>query len=241
MAVDGTGSILSCDDLYAGYGYGDVLFGVSFGVGPGEVLSLIGRNGAGKSTTMKSIVRLVHPTSGIVRFKGFDLSRYGTHSIARMGIAYVPEDRRIFQNLTVEENLRVTRKAAGPDRWPEERIYDVFPTLARMRRNHGSEMSGGEQQMLAIARALIGGPDLILLDEPSEGLAPIIVDELIKLVLVLKDSGLAIVVSEQNLGFAKAVSDKACVMDRGIIRYSGSYDGFAGNDELMRSYMFATA
>ena len=137
--------------------------------------------------------------------------------------------------------LRVTRKAEGPDRWPEERVYDAFPTLARMRRNLGSEMSGGEQQMLAIARALIGNPALILLDEPSEGLAPIIVDELIKLVLALKDDGMAIIVSEQNLGFAKAVSDKACVMDRGVIRYSGSYEGFAGNDELMRSYMFASA
>ncbi|HEX6956390.1 MAG TPA: ABC transporter ATP-binding protein [Ferrovibrio sp.] len=241
MTADTGGTILSCDGLYAGYGSGDVLFGISFGIGCGEVLSLIGRNGAGKSTTMKSIVRLVRPTDGTILFKGNDLSGSGTHSIARMGIAYVPEDRRIFQNLTIEENLLVTRKAAGPDRWPLQRIYEVFPTLARMRRNLGSEMSGGEQQMLAIARALVGNPDLVLLDEPSEGLAPIIVDELIKLVLALKQSGIAIIVSEQNLGFAKAVSDKACVMDRGVIRYNGSYAGFAANDELMRSYMFASA
>jgi branched-chain amino acid transport system ATP-binding protein len=229
---------LSVNGLTAGYGQGAVISDVSLHVPYGSVVALIGRNGAGKSTTMKAISNLVDVLAGEVALDGEVLSGLATHRIANAGVAWVPEERRIFPALTVEENLKVTRRRAGAAaHWTLSRIYEAFPLLARVRRNLGAEMSGGEQQLLAIARALAGEPKVMLLDEPSEGLAPLIVDELAVLVRNLKGEGLAILVSEQNLGFADAVSDRACVIDRGMLRFNGPYEEFSGDPSLAQTYM----
>lgn len=229
---------LSVRGLTAGYGQGAVITDVEVEVPYGCVVALIGRNGAGKSTTMKAIANLINVHKGDVRIDGMPLSGLPTYRVALAGVAYVPEERRIFPNLTVEENLLVTRRRAGVvSRWTLERVYENFPILGRLRKNLGSEMSGGEQQMLAIARALVGEPKVMLLDEPSEGLAPLIVEELARLVNALKEQGLAILVSEQNLGFADRVSDQAIVIDRGMVRFNGAYSEFSKDSSLARAYM----
>jgi branched-chain amino acid transport system ATP-binding protein len=210
--------------LSASYGRAQILDDVSLAADTGEVVALIGRNGAGKSTTFKSIVGLVTEQSGKRLLDGIDIGSLPAHRIARMGLAYVPEDRRIFVELTVEENLSVGRQKPrlGVPHWDADRLYQLFPNLAEIRRRPAGRMSGGEQQMLTIARALMGNPSVILLDEPSEGLSPKIVEAVGNAILEMKREGLCIVVSEQNLHFAKMISDRAYIIETGRIRFSGT-------------------
>jgi branched-chain amino acid transport system ATP-binding protein len=216
--------MLAVEGLDVFYGRAQILFGMSLDVRAGEVVVLLGRNGAGKSTTLKAIMGLVPPASGGVTFDGARIERLPTHRIARLGLGYVPEDRRIFTDLTVMENLEVGRRPApaGLPAWTPERLFDLFPNLARMRDRPGGRMSGGEQQMLTIARTLMGNPRLVLLDEPSEGLAPVIVDEMARTIRTLKTEGLSVLLCEQNLHFARAVADRACIVEKGRNRYSGT-------------------
>jgi branched-chain amino acid transport system ATP-binding protein len=206
------------------YGPAHILFDVGFSVGPGEVVALLGRNGAGKSTTFRAIVGLLAKRAGSITFDGRDLSRAPTHEIVKAGLGYVPEDRRIFTDLTVEENLEVGRQKprAGAPVWDPDRLYALFPNLGAMRGRPGGRMSGGEQQMLTIARTLMGNPSLVLLDEPSEGLAPKIVEDMAHAIQALKREGLSIVLSEQNLHFARLIADKAVVLERGRVRFAGT-------------------
>ena len=216
-------TVLEVEGLRAGYGPAEILFGVSLRLARGEVAALMGRNGAGKSTTLKAIMGLVPPRAGRVRFAGRDIAGLAAFRIARLGLGYVPEDRRIFTDLTVAENLEVGRRPAeGREPWTPERLFEVFPNLASMRNRGAAAMSGGEQQMLAIARTLMGNPEAVLLDEPSEGLAPVILELMADAVLRMKREGIAVLLSEQNFDFAAAVADRAYVIERGEIRYDGS-------------------
>jgi branched-chain amino acid transport system ATP-binding protein len=216
-------AMLEVEGLRAGYGPAEILFGVSLRLARGEVAALMGRNGAGKSTTLKAIMGLLPARAGRVRFAGRDIAGLAAFRIARLGLGYVPEDRRIFTDLTVAENLEVGRRPAeGRDPWTPERLFEVFPNLASMRHRRAAAMSGGEQQMLAIARTLMGNPEAVLLDEPSEGLAPVILELMADAVLRMKREGIAVLLSEQNFDFAAAVADRAYVIERGEIRYDGS-------------------
>jgi branched-chain amino acid transport system ATP-binding protein len=216
-------TVLEVEGLRAGYGPAEILFGVSLRLARGEVAALMGRNGAGKSTTLKAIMGLLPARAGRVRFAGRDIAGLAAFRIARLGLGYVPEDRRIFTDLTVAENLEVGRRPAeGRDPWTPERLLEVFPNLASMRHRRAAAMSGGEQQMLAIARTLMGNPEAVLLDEPSEGLAPVILELMADAVLRMKREGIAVLLSEQNFDFAAAVADRAYVIERGEIRYDGS-------------------
>jgi branched-chain amino acid transport system ATP-binding protein len=228
--------VLEVAGLKAGYGPAEVLFGVDLTLMRGEVAALMGRNGAGKSTTMKAIMGLLPPRAGRVRFAGQDITGRAPYQVARLGLGYVPEDRRIFTDLTVAENLEVGRRAGrgGRAAWTPERLWSVFPNLAEMRGRRASAMSGGEQQMLTIARTLMGNPDAVLLDEPSEGLAPVIVEQMAEAVLRMKDEGIAVLLSEQSLDFAAAVADRALVIERGEIRWSGTMEELE-NDEQVRA------
>lgn len=215
--------MLALDAIDVFYGRAHILAGLSLVVGRGEVVVLLGRNGAGKSTTMKAVMGLVPPARGTIEFEGTRIERLDTHRIARLGLGYVPEDRRIFAGLTVMENLEVGRRAAGEgSAWTPERLFDLFPNLGRMRDRPGGQMSGGEQQMLTIARTLMGNPKLVLLDEPSEGLAPVVVEQMARTVRTLKGEGLAVLLSEQNLHFARDVADRAYIIEKGRIRYEGA-------------------
>jgi branched-chain amino acid transport system ATP-binding protein len=206
--------------LSAGYGRARVLFDIDLDVYPGEVVALLGRNGAGKSTTLKAIMRLVTPSSGQVLFDGRDLGDLQPYQVARLGLGYVPEDRRIFTDLTVAENLEVGRqppRAAAPT-WSDEKLFELFPALAALRRRRGSRMSGGEQQMLCIARTLAGNPTAILLDEPSEGLAPVVVEQVGRAIVELKRAGVAVLLAEQNQQFTGRIADRTYVLETGIMR-----------------------
>ena len=231
--------MLRVEGLEAHYGRAQILHGISFEVMPGEVVCLVGRNGSGKSTTMKAIMGLVPPSGGRVMLDGKDLTGQPPHHIARAGLGYVPEERRIFAELTVEENLEVGRQPAraGLPAWTPERAYALFPVLGEMRRRPGGRMSGGEQQMLTIARTLMGNPRLLLLDEPSEGLAPVVVDRMAESILALKREGLAILLSEQNLGFASALSDLACIIETGQLRHTASMAELMRDGETRRRYL----
>ena len=215
---------LSVAALNSYYGPAHILFDVWLEVGAGEVVALLGRNGAGKSTTFRSIVGLVARREGQIIFEGTDVSKYPTHAIVRGGLGYVPEERRIFTDLTVEENLEVGRQPARPGapQWSKDKLFTLFPNLAEMRNRPGGRMSGGEQQMLTIARTLMGNPSLVLLDEPSEGLSPKIVEQMAHAILTMKKEGLSILVSEQNLHFARLISDRTYIIERGRICYSGT-------------------
>ena len=217
-------TLLSLRDVQAYYGPAQILAGITLDVAPGEVVALLGRNGAGKSTTFRTIMGLVAKRDGAIHFSNTDIMGKATHEIARLGIGYVPEDRRIFTELTVMENLSVGRRPpqAGLTPWSPERLFDLFPNLAAMRDRPGGRMSGGEQQMLTIARTLMGNPSLVLLDEPSEGLAPLIVEHMVLAILALKREGLAMLVSEQNLHFARLICDRAYIIERGRMRFSGT-------------------
>ncbi len=232
-------ALLQAEGMNGWYGRAQALFGVGLTVAAGEVVALLGRNGAGKSTTFKAIAGLLGRREGRVVFDGSDVSRLSTHGLVRRGLAYVPEDRRIFADLTVEENLEVGRQARRPgaEAWTPERLFALFPNLAEMRRRRGGAMSGGEQQMLAIARSLMGNPRLVLLDEPSEGLAPKIVENMAMAILALKREGLSILLSEQNLHFARFISDRAVVIDRGHVRLTGTVAEIAADAEVCAAYL----
>ena len=230
--------LLEVWNLTASYGRAQVLFGLTFQLHAGEVMALVGRNGAGKTTTLKAIMGLVPATAQKASFKGHSLSRLPTYRIARLGLGYVPEDRRIFTDLTVDENLEAGRKAAraGRSPWTPERLFRLFPNLAEMRGRRGNQMSGGEQQMLAIARTLMGNPDAILLDEPSEGIAPVIVQTMAEAIRAMKAEGVAVLLSEQNWAFAAGISDRAIVIERGEMRFQGSMAELIA-DERLRAEM----
>jgi branched-chain amino acid transport system ATP-binding protein len=215
--------MLEVTGLHAAYGRAQILFGIDLALHKGEVAVLLGRNGAGKSTTMRAVMGLLRPSAGRIRFLGEDIERAKPHRVARLGLGYVPEDRRIFTDLTVEENLEVGRQPAraGVPHWTAPKLYELFPSLGRMKRRLGGRMSGGEQQMLTIARTLMGNPAAVLLDEPSEGLAPVVVEQMVRTLRELKREGLAILLSEQNMNFAAAVADRAYLIEQGHIRHSG--------------------
>jgi branched-chain amino acid transport system ATP-binding protein len=216
------GALLAVEDLYSAYGLSRVLFGISLEVAAGECVCLLGRNGVGKTTTMRSVMGLLRPTSGRVLWKGADIAGWAPHRVARAGIGFVPEDRRIFAELSVWENLDVAARAARrPGHWDIGAVYDLFPKLGELRNRQGAFLSGGEQQMLTIARTLMGKPELLLLDEPSEGLAPLVVEALLENVRLLKQQGLTILLAEQGVGFSLALADRVYVLEKGTIRYSG--------------------
>jgi branched-chain amino acid transport system ATP-binding protein len=234
--------ILAVSGLNAFYGAAHILFELAFEVHSGEVVALMGRNGAGKSTTLKSIMGLIERKTGAIVFADEDISHRRTYEIARLGLGYVPEDRRIFADLTVAENLEVGRQLRRGRRnaeqsWTPERLFKLFPNLAEARHRQGGRLSGGEQQMLTVARTLMGNPRLILLDEPSEGVAPIIVDAMADMILELKKTGVAIVLSEQNLSFAELVSDRAYIVEKGEMRFSGTMHDLSANEQLRRAYL----
>jgi branched-chain amino acid transport system ATP-binding protein len=231
--------LLEVKGLNAWYGRAQILFGVELEVARGEVVALMGRNGAGKSTTLKAIMRLLERVSGEVIFRGRSLRAREPFEVARMGLGYVPEDRRIFSELTVLENLEVGRQNAreGAPAWTPEKLFRIFPNLGEMRSRQGGRMSGGEQQMLTVARTLMGNPYLVLLDEPSEGIAPKIVEEMANMILELKQEGLSVLLCEQNLHFARLVSDRAYVIEKGHIRFRGTLAELEDNEEVKREYL----
>ena len=232
-------ALLDVRGLNAYYGRAHILADVDLSVTAGEIVVLLGRNGAGKSTTLKSIMGLVRPSAGTVTFDGAAIAGSPPHAIARAGLGYVPEERRIFGDLTVLENLEVGRQKPrhGAPAWTPERLFDIFPNLAELRDRPGARMSGGEQQMLTIARTLMGNPRAILLDEPSEGLAPRIVEQMATTIKSLKSEGLTVVLSEQNLYFAGLVADRAYIIEKGRIRDSGTMDELAANAEVKAQYL----
>jgi branched-chain amino acid transport system ATP-binding protein len=227
--------MLELRGVQAYYGRSHVLYGVSLTAGQGEVVSLLGRNGAGKSTTLKSIVGLVDVAAGDILFDGRSLRGMPTHRISRLGIGFVPEDRRIFSDLSVLENLQVGRHDGGA--WTAERVFALFPKLAQLQRHRGGSLSGGEQQMLTIARTLMGNPRLLLLDEPSEGLAPVVVRALADNIAALKAEGLTILLSEQNLKFARRLADRSYIIEKGEIKFEGSIAELDADDAVRRAYL----
>jgi branched-chain amino acid transport system ATP-binding protein len=239
MRIEPQSDLLRVENLQAYYGRAQILFDVSLTVGRGEVIALMGRNGAGKSTTFKALMGHLDRTAGRITFLGRNIVGLPTHRIARLGLGYVPEDRRIFTELTVMENLEVGRrpKRAELPEWTPEALFKVFPNLAEMRHRPAARMSGGEQQMLTVARTLIGNPLVVLLDEPSEGVSPVIVEGMARMIMRLKRHGVAILLSEQNLRFAEAVSDRAYVIEKGHIRFSGTMGELARNEAVRRSYL----
>jgi branched-chain amino acid transport system ATP-binding protein len=231
--------MLEVQSLEAWYGQAQVLFRVSLGVGAGECVALVGRNGAGKSTTMKAIMGLMTRRRGRVVFRGADIALLPPYRIGRLGLGWVPEDRRIFTDLTVRENLAVARQPEreGQAAWTPERLYALFPNLGTMPDRPGGRMSGGEQQMLTVARTLMGNPYLVLLDEPSEGVAPIIVEEMARMIAALKTAGVAILLSEQNLHFARLVSDRAVVLEKGEVKFDGTMEALMSDEMLLRTHL----
>ena len=231
--------MLLVKDLHAYYGRAHILQGVSLEAGPGEVVALLGRNGAGKSTVMKTIMGLVPAAGGEVTFDGRRVERLPPYRIARLGLGYVPEDRRIFTDLSVMENLSVGLQPPRKDApaWTEDKLFALFPNLAAMRERPGGRMSGGEQQMLTIARTLMGNPRCVLLDEPSEGLAPIIVEQMANSIRALKGEGLCVLLSEQNLHFSQAVADRAYIIEKGQIRFGGSMAELTADASLREQYL----
>jgi branched-chain amino acid transport system ATP-binding protein len=236
--------LLKAKGLAAWYGAAQILFDVDLEVRRGEVVALMGRNGAGKSTTLKALIGMLARRRGAIEFMGHDISRGEPHHAARLGLGFVPEDRRVFTDLTVMENLEVGKQAAR--RWPDgsdaplwapERLFKLFPNLGEMPHRPGGRMSGGEQQMLTVARTLMGNPFLVLLDEPSEGVAPVIVEQMAQMILELKAQGVSILLSEQNMHFAELVSDRAYVLEKGQIRHEASMADLVANDEVRRAYL----
>lgn len=231
--------MLDVRDLNSFYGRAHILTDVTLRVGYGEVVALLGRNGAGKSTTLKSIAGLVREKHGYVGFDGAPISALAPHRITKLGLGYVPEDRRIFTGLTVMENLEVGRQPArhGLPVWDTDRLFALFPNLAEMRGRPAGQMSGGEQQMLTIARTLMGNPRMVLLDEPSEGLAPVIVDGMAQAVAALKENGLGVLLSEQNLNFATRLADRAYIIEKGQIRYEGTMSDLMSDESVRQAYL----
>lgn len=226
--------LLEVDGIHTYYDESHILFGVSLRVEAGKVVCLLGRNGAGKTTTLRSVMGLTPPRQGIIRFKGEVISGLPSFEIARRGLGYVPEDRRIFPGLTVRENLEVAKKRAD---WDLDRICGLFGQLKGLLKRKAGSLSGGEQQMLTIARTLMGDPEMILLDEPSEGLAPLVIRALHEQLLALKRQGIALLLSEQNLGFVSDLGDWAYIIEMGTIRYEGTLAELLANEEIRRSYL----
>jgi branched-chain amino acid transport system ATP-binding protein len=231
--------MLEMESVNSAYGRAHILYDLSLSANRGEVVVLLGRNGAGKSTTLKTLIGLVPPLSGEIRFDGRRIEHLEPYRIARLGLGYVPEERRIFTDLSVMENLEVGRQPprAGAPQWTPEKLFRLFPNLAAMRARRGAHMSGGEQQMLTIARTLMGNPSAILLDEPSEGLAPVVVEQMAQTILELKQEGLCVLLSEQNLHFANLVADRAYIIEKGQIRYQGSMAGLAADAQMRAAYL----
>jgi branched-chain amino acid transport system ATP-binding protein len=233
--------LLSISGLNTHYGRAHILRDAAFDVQRGEVMALLGRNGAGKSTTLKAIMGLVPVSRGEILFQAAPAQGLPTYRISRLGIGYVPEDRRIFADLTVMENLEVGMRPARPGapRWNADTLFGIFPNLARMRDRPGGRLSGGEQQMLSIARTLMGNPSLLLLDEPSEGLAPLILEHMARAIQAMKAQGLTVLLSEQNLHFASQLADRAVVLEKGQIRYAGRMAELAADETVQREYLSA--
>lgn len=231
--------ILQVHDLVAGYGGSVVVHSLSLEVAEGEVVSLLGRNGAGKTTTLRSIIGLTPPRSGSIRFGGRELTGQQPFEIARTGIGYVPDTHRIFPDLTVEENLLLAQRTAGTRAgpWTAERIYSLFPVLQPLRRLRGSQLSGGQQKMLAIGRALMKNPALLLLDEPAEGLAPMVVHRLVEVLREIRAAGMTILLADQNLHFCRKVADRAYIMEKGLMQFSGTMDVIWKNEDVVRRYL----
>ncbi len=230
---------LEVDHIHTAYGLSQVLFGVSLDVEAGSCVALIGRNGVGKTTTMRSIMGLTPPRQGHVRFKGAEIGGLAPHRICRLGIGFVPEDRRIFPELSVWENLDIARRpnATGKTPWTEREVFALFPDLGEIRERRGGVLSGGQQQMLTIGRTLMGNPELLLLDEPSEGLAPIIVELLRDRIGQLKQTGLSIVLAEQNLDFVLALADRVYILEKGEVRFTGTAADLRANDAIVKQYL----
>ena len=229
--------VLTVEDIHTFYGLSQVLFGVSLEVASGECVCLLGRNGVGKTTTMRSIMGLTPPRGGRVVWKGRDITGKAPYQIARAGIGFVPEDRRIFAELTVWENLDVGGRGQGTGGWTVERIFTLFPKLGELVERQGGFLSGGEQQMLTIARTLMGNPELLLLDEPSEGLAPLVVEHLKEQIRRLKREGLTILLAEQNVGFSLDLADRVYVLEKGQIRYHGIAREFREDESILHQYL----
>ena len=230
--------ILATRDLVTGYGVGAVLHGVSIEVDEGEVVCLLGRNGAGKSTTLRSIMGLTPPRSGRVEFMGKEITGRQPFEVARLGVGYIPDDRRIFADLTVEENLMIVRRVTRREgRWTLARVYQLFPVLAELRHKHGSGLSGGEQKMLAIGRVLMGNPSLLILDEPSEGLSPLMVKTLTEAIGQIQKDGVTLLIADQNVKFARRVAGRGYIMEKGHIRYSGRLEELWANEEVVKRYL----
>jgi branched-chain amino acid transport system ATP-binding protein len=230
--------LLEVSSLVARYGKARVLDGLDLTVNRGETVAILGRNGAGKSTLMKCIIGLIAEKTGSIRFNGAEIGTLPPYKVSRAGIGYVPEERRIFTELTVRENLEVGRlRGRSNTRWPLDRIIEVFPNLKNLLDRPGAQMSGGEQQMVTMARTLLTGPDLILLDEPSEGLAPVIVDQMAGMIRDMQASGLTILISEQNMRFASKISQRAYLIERGEIKFSGPMQTIATNQELYQAHL----
>lgn len=231
-------AMLQLENIHTFYGKSHIIQGVSFNVCKKECLALLGRNGAGKTTTLRSIIGLVPPRSGRILFNGRHLQGLKPFKISRLGIGYVPEDRQIFHSLTVLENLCISiQKKRTEGQWDLERVFDFFPILAERRKNRGNQLSGGEQQMLCIARALMTNPDLLLLDEPTEGLAPLIVEKLLAVIQSLKQSGLTIILVEQDVQATREVADRYCILQQGRLVYQSEHSEFWSKPELQETYL----
>jgi branched-chain amino acid transport system ATP-binding protein len=229
--------ILEAEGLNTFYGRSHILFDVGLSVAPGETVCLMGRNGAGKTTTFRSIMGLTKPKEGKVIFKGKDCTGMPPYKMAKMGLGFVPEDRRIFGPFTVEENLELGRIPGRQGRWTMDTVLERFPAMVSMKNRYGGSLSGGEQQMLTIARALMGNPDVLVLDEPSEGLAPVIVSVLKELIISLKSADTTILLSEQNIRFAMAVSDRVVVIDKGHVVFTGTMEEFKSQEGVQKKYL----
>lgn len=240
----GNGELLVLQGVNAWYGAAHILHDVDLQVGRGEVVALMGRNGAGKSTTLKSIMGLEAARRGAIRFSGHDIATLAPYQIARLGLGYVPEDRRLFTELTVQENLetgrqpgRVRQDGAAAPVWDHNAVFRLFPVLETMRNRPAGAMSGGEQQMLTVARTLMGNPLLLLLDEPSEGVAPVIVEQMARMIQDVKSRGVSVLLSEQNVSFAAMVADRAYILEKGSVRYHGTMAEVASSEALRRDYL----
>jgi len=232
-------AVLQARDVHAYYGKSHILHGVSLEVNEGEIVTLLGRNGAGKTTTMRALMGLTPARSGSVTMLGADVTRWPAYRIARLGVGYVPEGRKIFPNLTVAENLVVPPRRAGP--WNLERVFKLFPRLGERQQQLGRQLSGGEQEMLAIARPLLLNPRIMLLDEPSQGLAPLVVQEVMGVVKSMREEGLSVLLVEQNVPLSLGVADRAYVLDDGKVVYSGTAAALAGDRDLVQKLAGATA
>lgn len=232
--------ILEVDDIYTSYGLSQILFGISLNVDEGECVALLGRNGVGKTTTLRSIMGLTAPRQGSVTYKGTDITGKAAFRVAKLGVGFVPEERRIFPDLSVRENLETGRKPAATPHakeWTVERVHEIFPVLEGLANRKGGYLSGGEQQMLTVGRTLMGNPDLLLLDEPSEGLAPLVVRDLGTQIARLKDDGMTILLCEQNAKFATGLSDRAYILEKGQVRFGGTIDELQENEEIRQQYL----